>query len=123
MAYSYHGLDHVQLAIPSGKEDVARKFYCDVLGMVEIEKPEDLKKRGGLWLQCGKHQVHLGIDQDFKPAQKAHPAIHVKNLGQLKQRILSKDIALSDDELLPGAKRFYVNDPFGNRIEFLEWIE
>lgn len=119
--FSYYGIDHVQLAAPPGSEDAARKFFHDVLGMEEIEKPEDLKKRGGLWFRCGAHQIHIGIENDFRPAKKAHPAIHVKNLDLLKERIISSGIAVKDDELLPGAKRFYVSDPFGNRIEILEW--
>lgn len=123
MSFSYYGLEHVQVALPAGRGDLAREFYRDVLGMVEIEKPETLKKRGGLWYLCGVHQIHLGVDHDFKPAQQAHPAIHVNNIEELKRSILSKGIALFGDELLPSAKRFYVNDPLGNRLEFLEWIE
>lgn len=123
MEFSYYGIDHVQLAAPAGSEDVARTFFHDVMGMEEIEKPENLKRRGGLWFQCGVHQIHIGIDKDFKAARKAHPAIHVKNLEGLKQRIIASGTEVVDDEPLPGANRFYVSDPFGNRIELLEWIK
>lgn len=119
--FSYYGIDHVQLAAPPGSEDIARKFFHDVMGMEEIEKPEELKKRGGVWFRCGKSQIHIDIDYDFKPAKKAHPAIHVKNLNELKSVLLQNGIQVREDEALPGAKRFYIDDPFGNRIEILEW--
>lgn len=120
MDFSYYGIDHVQLAAPAGTEDIARKFFHDVLGMKEIDKPESLKKRGGVWFQCGKNQIHIGIDNDFKPARKAHPAINVKNLDALKDKLVSCGIKVKYDEQLPGSKRFYVDDPFGNRLEFIE---
>lgn len=121
--FEFFGLDHVQIAAPVGSEDVERRFFSEVLGMEEIEKPENLKKRGGLWFTCGEHQIHIGIDQDFRPAKKAHPAVHVKNIAALKDRIRSFGVKVKDDELLPGAERFYVDDPFGNRMEFLEWLD
>ena len=111
----------MQLAAPSGCESLARHFYVDILRMQEIEKPEELRKRGGAWFQCGTHQIHVGIDSNFTPAKKAHPAIQVKNLEKLKEIIMNQGISVQEDELLPGAKRFYVDDPFGNRLEFLEW--
>jgi len=122
MNHSFYGVDHVQLAGPIGCEEDARHFFGDILGMEEIDKPEALKPNGGVWFRCGSHQVHIGIDKNFVPANKAHPAIHVQNLADLKERIVSNGIPVKDDELLPGADRFYVDDPFGNRIEFLEWI-
>ncbi|GMA60174.1 glyoxalase [Alicyclobacillus fastidiosus] len=121
MNHSFYGIDHIQLAAPPGCEHEARAFFRDVLGMVEIEKPERLKRNGGVWFLCGIHQLHIGVDRNFAPAKKAHPAIHVRNLLGLKQRILECGIPVLDDELLPGADRFYVEDPFGNRLEFLEW--
>ncbi|MCY0889115.1 MAG: VOC family protein [Alicyclobacillaceae bacterium] len=121
MEYSFYGVDHVQLAAPAACEDEARHFFVDVLCMEEIEKPETLKQNGGVWFRCGGHQIHIGIDKNFIPAKKAHPAIHVQNLTALKVRILSHGISVTEDELLPGAERFYVDDPFGNRLEFLEW--
>lgn len=122
MGHSFIGLDHVQLAAPVGCEDVARRFFGDILGMEEIEKPEGLRKRGGVWFRCGTHQIHIGVEPSFTPAKKAHPAIHVRNLCGLKERIIGYGISVKDDELLPGADRFYVDDPFGNRLEFLEWL-
>lgn len=121
MSHEFYGLDHVQLAAPEGGEDRARVFFHDILGMEEIPKPENLKKRGGAWFRCGSHQIHIGIDRDFRPAKKAHPAIHVKNLGELRKRLLQNGIEVREDEPLPGADRLYANDPFGNRLEFLEW--
>lgn len=121
VVHAYRGVDHVQLAAPAGCEPEARAFYHALLGMVEIEKPEALRKRGGVWFQCGMQQVHIGIDPTFFPATKAHPAFHVQHLAELKEKLLSHGIPVRDDELLPGAQRFYVADPFGNRLEFLEW--
>lgn len=121
MSHVFHGIDHVQLAGPAGGEEQARRFFGDILCMEEVEKPEKLKPNGGVWFRCGTHQIHIGVDSNFVPAKKAHPAIHVQNLKALKERIVSHGISVKDDELLPGAERFYVDDPFGNRLEFLEW--
>ncbi|HEX7064359.1 MAG TPA: VOC family protein [Bacillales bacterium] len=121
MSYSFTGIDHVQLAAPHGCEEEARKFFGDILGMKEIPKPANLARRGGVWFKCGTHQLHIGVQEDFVPAKKAHPAFHVENLGALRERIMNKGIKVKDDESLEGANRFYVNDPFGNRLEFLHW--
>lgn len=120
MAYTFLGLDHVQLAAPPGAEPEARKFFGDVLGWVEIPKPENLKRRGGVWFQCGPHQVHIGVQPDFTPARKAHPAFVVQNLSHLRAHVEARGLSPVDDEPLPGAERFYLRDPFGNRLEFLE---
>jgi catechol 2,3-dioxygenase-like lactoylglutathione lyase family enzyme len=122
MAFKFSGIDHVQLAAPEGCESAARKFFGELLGWSEIPKPENLRKRGGVWFQCGTHQVHIGVQKDFVPAKKAHPAFHVENLDELRQHLVQKDVQVIDDEPLEGAKRFYLNDPFGNRLEFLEWL-
>lgn len=121
MAYNYYGLDHVQLAAPEGCEAEARKFFNGLLGWAEIPKPEQLQKRGGVWFECGKHQVHIGVQRDFVPATKAHPAFHVQHLDELRGHLLRNTIQVTDDEARAdeGVKRFYVNDPFGNRLEFL----
>lgn len=122
MAFKFSGVDHVQLAAPQECEAEARKFFGELLGWTEIPKPENLRKRGGVWFQCGTHQVHIGVQKDFVPAKKAHPAFHVVNLDELWQYLVQKDVQVIDDEPLEGAKRFYLTDPFGNRLEFLEWL-
>jgi catechol 2,3-dioxygenase-like lactoylglutathione lyase family enzyme len=122
MLYQYLGIDHVQLAAPRGCEDEAREFYGRKLGMQEIPKPPQLHGRGGVWFQSGIHQVHIGIQDDFHPARKAHPAFHVQMLADLRKHLNAQGVAVQDDEALEGADRFYVQDPFGNRLEFLEWL-
>jgi catechol 2,3-dioxygenase-like lactoylglutathione lyase family enzyme len=113
-------LHHVQLAMPRGREADARRFYADVLGMVEEPKPETLARRGGAWFSSGDAHVHLGVEDDFKPAKKAHPALLVVNLQALLERCKAAGFAVNRDEPLPGYDRAYVADPFGNRIELLE---
>jgi catechol 2,3-dioxygenase-like lactoylglutathione lyase family enzyme len=122
MMFQITGIDHVQLAAPEQCEEEARKFYGSILGMTEIEKPENLKKRGGVWFQCGSHQLHIGVQEDHVPARKAHPALCVQNVLALREHLQQCGIETIDDQPLEGAIRFYVNDPFGNRIEFLEWL-
>lgn len=123
MLYSFTGIDHVQLAAPKGSENEARNFFSGVLGMEEIPKPANLAKRDGVWFKCGTHQLHIGIQEDFIPAKKAHPAFHVEKLEGLRERIIDKGFEVKEDEPLEGAKRFYVDDPFGNRLEFIQWIK
>lgn len=122
MSYTYHGLDHIQLADPRGCEAEARNFYISILGWTEIPKPASLQQRGGVWFQCGAHQIHIGIQQDFVPATKAHPAIQVTNLALLRTHLLQHQIDVVDDTARTeeGVIRFYVTDSFGNRLEFLE---
>ena len=120
MEFTLRGLDHVQVAAPPGCEERARWFYGQVLGMAEIAKPESLRARGGVWFQCGQHQLHVGVDPGFTPATKAHPAIRVSGIQSLRERLARLHVSFTPDELLPGAKRIYVDDPFGNRLEFLE---
>lgn len=124
MAYNYYGLDHVQLAAPEGCEAEARRFFNGLLGWAEKPKPELLQKRGGVWFQCGTHQVHIGVQRDFVPATKAHPAFHVQHLNELCEHLLQNNIQVTDDEARAdeGVRRFYIDDPFGNRLEFLEWL-
>lgn len=123
MPFIFDGIDHVQLAAPAGCEETARKFFADVLGWSEIPKPEKLLKRGGVWFQCGAHQVHIGVQTDFVPATKAHPAFHVQNIEALRDHLILNKVQVTDDDVREseGVKRLYVNDPFGNRLEFLEW--
>lgn len=124
MTVKFLGIDHVQLAAPVGCEAEARRFFADMLGWDEIPKPEPLRKRGGVWFQCGTHQVHIGIQNGFVPASKAHPAFHVQNLDALREKLLENDLQVIDDDVRAdeGVKRFYTHDPFGNRLEFLEWL-
>jgi len=114
------GLDHVQLAMPAGQEDRARAFYVGVLGLVEEPKPANLAARGGVWFKGGSLQLHLGVEADFRPAKKAHPALLVTGLGGLAERCRLAGYPPVADEPLEGFNRVYVSDPFGNRIELLE---
>ena len=113
-------LDHVQLAMPAGGEERARAFYRDVLGIPEMPKPPQLAKRGGCWFERGDLKIHLGVEAEFRPARKAHPALIVEDLGALIEALRAQHCAVRDDEPLEGYKRVYVDDPFGNRIELME---
>jgi catechol 2,3-dioxygenase-like lactoylglutathione lyase family enzyme len=114
------GLHHVQLAMPRGEEDAARRFYHDALGISEVPKPPNLAARGGCWFESGALRIHLGVENDFRPAKKAHPAILVQGLQQLKQVLTRNGYTLREDEPLEGYDRVFVDDPFGNRLELLE---
>jgi catechol 2,3-dioxygenase-like lactoylglutathione lyase family enzyme len=113
------GLAHVQLVLPAGGEAEARRFYGEVLDLEEIEKPENLKARGGCWFRVGSHEIHLGVEEST-PRSRRHPAFVLKNLGDLRARLEAAGAEVQDDEPLPGYHRFYAWDPFGNRLEFLE---
>ena len=108
-------IDHVQLAMPGGREDDARAFYAGLLGLTEVPKPERLAGRGGCWFERNAARVHLGVDPDFRPARKAHPALVVCGLAALAERLLAAGIPVTED-----VDSVYVDDPFGNRIELLE---
>lgn len=113
-------LDHVQLAMPRGGEAVAEAFYRDVLGFDILPKPEPLASRGGRWFASGNVQVHLGVEDDYRPARKAHPALRVDGIDELVARFSKRAIPWRWDSELPGVRRGYVDDPFGNRIELIE---
>ncbi|TPP10047.1 VOC family protein [Rhizobium glycinendophyticum] len=116
------GLHHVHLAMPSGGEDQARAFYGDVLGLVEVQKPENLARRGGCWFELGDLRIHLGVEEEFRAARKAHPALLVDNLAGLTARIDAAGFQIVSDEPLLGFERLYVYDPFGNRIELMQAV-
>lgn len=101
----------------------ARAFYAELLGFKEIEKPPVLKKRGGAWFRNGSIQIHVGVEEPFIPAKKAHPAFEIENVEGLKAHLRKSGVEIVEDDNLPGANRFYAADPFGNRLEFLEWVE
>ena len=118
--FRVQGLDHVQLAMPAGEETVAREFYSGILGLTEVPKPANLAKRGGAWFESGTLRVHLGVEADFRPAKKAHPAFIVQGLDAITHHLQRSGVAVVTDEPLEGYNRIYVSDPFGNRIELLE---
>jgi catechol 2,3-dioxygenase-like lactoylglutathione lyase family enzyme len=116
------GLDHVQLAAPPGCEREARRFYGELLGLPEIDKPLALAARGGAWFRCGAQQLHVGVDADFAAASKAHPALRVDSreaLEALASRLAAAGVAVRWDEEIPGVRRFFAADPWGNRLELL----
>jgi catechol 2,3-dioxygenase-like lactoylglutathione lyase family enzyme len=112
-------IDHVQVAMPSGKEDDARRFYRDLLGMTEIPKPPGLARRGGCWFESGSVQIHLGVEKDFRPAKKAHPALRCRDYEKLLQRLRAANIGVHLADDIPGVTRCHVYDFFGNRIELI----
>jgi len=118
--FRIHGLDHIQLAMPAGEEALAREFYSGVFGLTEISKPAHLAKRGGVWFEGGALRLHLGVEADFRPAKKAHPAFLVQHLDAMTRHLQRAGIVVVTDEPLEGYHRIYVSDPFGNRIELLE---
>ena len=115
------GIDHVQLAMPAGREDEARHFYSRLLGLAERRKPPQLAARGGVWFETEAVKIHLGVEADFRPARKAHPALLVRDLRGLVDRLRQEGFDVIDDPY-PGYARVYVSDPFGNRLELLEPI-
>ena len=112
------GIDHVQVAGPTGCEAEARAFYGGLLGLEELPKPEALRVRGGCWFRAGAQELHVGVEEPFAPARKAHPGLVVADLAALAERLRSAGIAVSPDDTLAGTTRFHAADPFGNRLEF-----
>ena len=111
--------DHVQLAMPAGAEETAQRFYVDVLGMIELPKPPELAKRGGCWFQSGAVQLHLGVENDFRPAKKAHPAFRCRDYNACVAHLRSAGIDVNEVDDIPGVRRCHIHDPFGNRIELI----
>lgn len=114
------GVDHVQLAIPAGSEEAARGFYSGVLGLTEVPKPPQLAARGGCWFERGRVQIHLGVEPSFAPARKAHPALLVKDLEAARRALEDAGARVEPDGSVPGVRRLYTEDPFGNRIELIQ---
>jgi len=115
------GIDHVQIAMPSGGEEKARAFFINLLGFHEIPKPPELAKRGGTWFEAGTVQLHVGVETDFRPARKAHPAFVVNDLDSLITKVQSAGFEVDTTQPpLDGYKRAHIFDPFGNRIELME---
>jgi catechol 2,3-dioxygenase-like lactoylglutathione lyase family enzyme len=113
-------IDHVQLAMPPGGEPEARDFYVVVLGLEEVAKPAELAARGGCWFENATVHVHLGVESQFEPARKAHPAFRVTELTALLARARDRGVRVYDEAQLDGEHRAYLDDPFGNRIELIE---
>lgn len=113
---------HAQISVPRGEEDVAREFYCGLLGLTEVPKPDSLSGRGGFWLQLGDFQVHLGIEDetDRSRTSKAHVAYQVEDLDGWRAKLSDNGVKILDGIPIPGCDRFEFRDPFGNRVEFLE---
>ena len=113
------GIDHVQLAMPSGGEDEATQFYEGLLGLPRVPKPDPLAARGGCWFEAAGVKVHLGVEADFRPARKAHPALFVDDLGSLCDRLRGAGVEVRDGDDPSRRPQVYVDDPFGNRIELV----
>ena len=116
----FTGLHHMQLAMPRGEEQRARAFFVGVLGMAEIEKPPVLATRGGAWFRAGGLELHLGGEDEFRPARKGHPGILVTDLDDVVARLVASGQEVVPDGDFPGYRRVYAHDPFGNRLEFLQ---
>ena len=120
MRMGIYGLDHLQLAMPRGAEAEARAFYGGVLGLTEVPKPANRAARGGAWFSGGSLSLHLGVENDFRPARKAHPALLVEGLDELAALCEAVGLEVNHYKEHPGYRHVYVTDPFGNRIELIE---
>ena len=121
MTFALVAVDHVQLALPPGREADAEHFYVDVLGMRVLEKPATMARRGGRWFEAPSGlQLHMGAEQGFRPAKKAHPALRVSDLDDLAAALVRAGHHLTWNTEIEGTRRFHTDDPFGNRLEFLE---
>jgi catechol 2,3-dioxygenase-like lactoylglutathione lyase family enzyme len=121
-AVAFQGIDHVQIAAPPGCETDARRFFGELLGLTELVKPPVLAVRGGAWFQCGAQQIHIGAEKDFRPAKKAHPALRLvdeASLRAVRKRLESAGITTRAGEELTDTARFFADDPWGNRLEFV----
>ena len=117
------GIDHVQLAMPMGEEAAAQQFYEGLLGLRRVMKPPHLERRGGCWFELGNVKIHLGVEDGFRPARKAHPGLLVDDLDALVVRLEKAGVTVDTDQPLEGYKRVYADDPFGNRIELMQRLD
>jgi catechol 2,3-dioxygenase-like lactoylglutathione lyase family enzyme len=115
----FTAIDHVQLAMPPEAEELARRFYSGLLGLREVAKPPELAKRGGCWFESGTVQVHLGVENDFRAARKAHPALKCSDYEGLVSKLRSAGVEVNEVDDIPGVRRGHIHDPFGNRIELI----
>jgi hypothetical protein len=118
--HPFVAIDHVQLAMPSGEEEKARGFYRDLFAMVELPKPPELAKRGGIWFERGGVQMHLGAESDFRPARKAHPALRCAGYEKLTAKLRRAGVHMISDDSIANSTRCHVHDCFGNRIELIK---
>jgi catechol 2,3-dioxygenase-like lactoylglutathione lyase family enzyme len=116
------GIDHVQLAMPAGGEEQARRFYGGILGLPEVPKPPELARRGGCWFESDRVKIHLGVDKIFHPATKAHPGLLVSDLPAIIERCRAQGFDIINDAPLPGYERVFLSDPFGNRLELMQGL-
>jgi catechol 2,3-dioxygenase-like lactoylglutathione lyase family enzyme len=117
------GIDHVQITVPANAVPAARAFYCGLLGLCEVEKPDTLRGRGGFWLQVGERQVHVGTEEGVeRRATKAHVAYAVRDLAAWRWRLAAAGVEVFDGVPIPGYERFEFRDPFGNRVEFIQAV-
>jgi catechol 2,3-dioxygenase-like lactoylglutathione lyase family enzyme len=116
---NFKRLDHIQICIPKGKENDARKFYSDIIGLAEIPKPQALVANGGLWYQIADIQLHIGVENEINKS-KRHPAFEITNLDEARQYLEKNGVPVKEETRIPGQSRFSFIDPFGNRIELLQ---
>ncbi len=121
MKITFKRIDHIQITLPKGREDDARNFYSGILGLEETDKPESLKASGGVWFKIAEAELHLGVEDSQK--SKRHPAFEINDIDNVKAYLKSKGIEIKEEIPIPGRKRFSFFDPFGNRIELLEYID
>ena len=113
-------IDHIQLAVPENSEPLCRRFWTEILGFEELEKPENLRGRGGAWFRHGSVEIHLGVEKSFRPAEKAHPTFAVDQITLLAHTLKANDHTVLWDTSISDMCRFFTTDPVGNRIEFME---
>lgn len=121
MTFSFKGLDHMQITAPLGSEAETRKFFTEILGCKEMEKPESLSHFESLWFDVAKHILHVGLEENFHAEKRGHPAFEITNIAGLMDRLKEYNVPFEEDYNLPGARRFYTYAFFGHRMEFLEW--